>query len=286
MHAIEASDYKAAISMLGVHAVANEENLISAVISKFQNELDELERRYTSAPVNLLESLEKRIKDTKDKIKSIEDRIKSTDCCPIGFCEFTSESVRAVVPCCQNVFLLENILTALQRSSACPFCRQSISPNKLCIINPMGSNDNESGASSSNTQILSIEDKIYSSCEEGFTAVVKQIVSTNADAKILIFSQFDMFNYETILNRENIKCKVIQGSSDQISCTLNKFSNGDVQALMMNANHFGAGINLQMADHIIVVHRLTHDRYTQLVGRGQRPGRTGNLTVWNLQYCQ
>jgi hypothetical protein len=279
MTAIEANDFRSAVALLGADAVTDEEHLVSAVISRYKREVEELEKRYAEAPVNLLDSLQKRIVETNAKIASIAERIRSTECCPIGLCDLTPDTIRAVVPCCQNVFLFENLMTALKRTQKCPICRTDIVPRNLVVINPKG------GASTPTPPpATSVEDTVYTSGSGAFQAIVDTILARKRDARMLVFSEYEMYRYTSILAQRGITNKVIQGSTDHINSTLRKFASGEVQVLMMNASHFGAGINLQMADHIIVLHRMDPGKYTQLVGRGQRPGRAGPLTVWNLTH--
>jgi hypothetical protein len=47
---------------------------------------------------------------------------------------------------------------------------------------------------------------------------------------------------------------------------------------------FGAGLNLEVTTHIITMHEMKRDRYKQLIGRAQRPGRTTQLKVTNVRY--
>ena len=51
---------------------------------------------------------------------------------------------------------------------------------------------------------------------------------------------------------------------------------------MLNAKHFGAGMNLQCATDIIMYHRFTREMEEQIIGRGQRMGRQGTLNVYYL----
>ena len=53
---------------------------------------------------------------------------------------------------------------------------------------------------------------------------------------------------------------------------------------MLNAQFFGAGMNLQMATDIIMYHRFTKEMEEQIIGRAQRLGRSINepLNVYYL----
>jgi hypothetical protein len=51
---------------------------------------------------------------------------------------------------------------------------------------------------------------------------------------------------------------------------------------MLNAQHYGSGLNLQMATDIIIYHELDIELETQVIGRAQRLGRTTQLNVYYL----
>ena len=53
---------------------------------------------------------------------------------------------------------------------------------------------------------------------------------------------------------------------------------------MLNADFCAAGINLENATDIVFYHMMSTTKTTQIIGRGQRPGRTQALNVWKLCY--
>jgi SNF2 family DNA or RNA helicase len=54
--------------------------------------------------------------------------------------------------------------------------------------------------------------------------------------------------------------------------------------VLLNAKYFGAGLNLQFTDEIIIYHRMSKDLETQVIGRAQRLGRTESLKINYLCY--
>ena len=64
---------------------------------------------------------------------------------------------------------------------------------------------------------------------------------------------------------------------------IQKFKNGHIQVIFLNANFNGAGINLQETTDIIVFHEMENNLLTQIVGRANRIGRKIPL---NLHYLQ
>lgn len=282
MNALDANDTRAAVSMLGLDSVADEDNLIRAVMAKRKQELKDLRKMFATAPVSLLQGLEVRITEAERVVANIEERIRSADCCPIGLCDFTPQCVRAVVPCCHNTFLFLNIMSALQRQPLCPLCKASLNPRHLVVIDPGEKKAQAQAAPPPPPELPDVQ--THSSSLMAFQAVLQHIYLENPRARVLVFSDYDMHEYERALADMAIRSGELKGHTAHIGSTIARFEKGELQALTVSVRHFGAGLNLHMADHIVVVHRLNSDRYTQLIGRSQRPGRTGQLNVWRLQY--
>jgi hypothetical protein len=53
---------------------------------------------------------------------------------------------------------------------------------------------------------------------------------------------------------------------------------------LLNAKNYGSGLNLQMTTDIIIYHKMSKDLENQVIGRGQRLGRTDALNVHYLYY--
>ena len=60
------------------------------------------------------------------------------------------------------------------------------------------------------------------------------------------------------------------------------FARREAPVLLLNASHYGAGLNLEAASHVVLMHRMDADLETQVVGRAQRLGRTAPLRVVRL----
>ena len=103
---------------------------------------------------------------------------------------------------------------------------------------------------------------------------------------LLVFSEYDnSFNEITNeLTVNNINFTKLQGSSGRIQNIITKFSNNEIKVLLLNAKFFGAGLNLQMTSDIILFHRMAADLENQIIGRGQRMGRTSPLNIHYLCY--
>ena len=60
------------------------------------------------------------------------------------------------------------------------------------------------------------------------------------------------------------------------------YKNGDLDILLLNSEFCASGINLENSTDIVIYHAMNKDKTTQVIGRGQRPGRNGVLNVWKL----
>lgn len=282
--AVDASDYAAAINMLGCeHVSGTQETLVTAVIQRLERELRSIEASYATAPASVLQTLQARMAATQEKIRSVQDRIRSTDCCPIGFTEFTEESVRAVVPCCQNVFLLQNLVEWLRTNPRCPLCRTALQSSQLLVQHPKTAGDSSSSDEEGCRAVrrpAAPDEVCYPAAVDALKGVVDFVRRDNPSTRILVFSEYNMEGFSTAL--AGLRYRSLGGSSGGVANTIKDYNAGNVQVLLLNVRQFGAGINLELTDHIVVLHELEDDRYTQLVGRSQRPGRTGPLTVWKI----
>ena len=77
---------------------------------------------------------------------------------------------------------------------------------------------------------------------------------------------------------------MLKGSSNVLSKTINEYKNGDINVLLLDAENYGSGLNLEMTTDIIIYNNLGESLEKQVIGRGQRLGRKESLTVTYLQY--
>ena len=103
-------------------------------------------------------------------------------------------------------------------------------------------------------------------------------------AKILLFSNYvqTFENLKKKMTEEKITYSKLIGAGFVINKTLERFNNGEIRVLMLNAENYGSGLNLQMATDIIIYHELNSDLEKQVIGRAQRMGRYEPLNVYYL----
>jgi hypothetical protein len=287
---ISAGDISNAINELNIFGCENS-NIIDVVsfnlVKRLENEKMKLAYKETLNYSNnnekqkALEFQEKIVKDLEEKITMIKNRIDTTALDPITYEEI---EYPVITKCCQNKFeftsLFEymNLQIKKNKPVECPLCRKpGLSQQSLVYIKKpeLGHVPAESG------------DYLYQSHTkyENLAYLLKNKIPTTS--KILIMSEFqNSFNKDCINVLEDNKLKWMSIATPYVhtNTIIDKYKKGDVSILLMDARNFGAGINLENTEHIIVLHKMNTELEKQIIGRAQRLGRTSTLNVWKLEY--
>jgi len=111
------------------------------------------------------------------------------------------------------------------------------------------------------------------------------IISDSINKKILIFSNFNesFVTIKKYLEEKHINYLELRGTKEKRDNTIDLYKTGNVNVLLLNTIHSGAGLNLQETTDIIVYHRLHDYQKTQVLGRANRIGRKMNLNVHYLE---
>lgn len=272
---LNAGNIKEAITRLNCN-IDTEDNIINVLTSttekRLHNKQKELEYQKSihvadqRAHNETIKKIETEIQSLETRLQSIKDRIKAfeNENCPICLSDFTSP---AVVPCCGNIFCLQ-CLTMVRNK--CPMCRTPFTLQQLHII------DNEADTKQK------LKEKKLLSKKENLINIIKK----KENGRFLVFSNYDATNdnIATFLSEAGIKFSKLVGSHYVVDNTIEKFSNGDVKVLILNARNYGSGLNLQMATDIVIYHELDKEVETQVIGRSQRMGRVLPLNVYYLLY--
>lgn len=220
-----------------------------------------------------LEKIQKKIDEMKASIEGVEERVKITadSMCPI--CRDTLTQPIGNTCCCKNMFCFECITSYFTSSGGklgeCPCCRAKIGLKGVTIIS-------DSVAPKSNIQK-------YITKEDMFIDVLCQKNMPLAK-KWLVFSSFDATFNGIIeqLDKQGVRYSKLYGNVQHIQRVINEFREGTIQVLLLNAVHFGMGLNLEMATDILIYHKMSIETEKQVIGRAQRPGRSSPLNVHYL----
>jgi hypothetical protein len=235
---------------------------MTATISKLKRSIKEAD--------NKVKEYEERLAKYTTQSKHIEERVSGLKdkTCPICVSAFTNP---VITPCCQNPFCLQCLtMCATQSNIECPMCRGNIQLKDLTVVtNDISKNEEED----------EMDAPLPTKLE-----MLEKLVKENPEGKILIFSEYkislDMIS--SMLGKNSISYKRLKGSGGVIKNIIAKFKSGETRVLLLNAKHYGVGLNLQMCSHIVLFHRMEKDMEKQIIGRGQRDGRTTQLEVMYL----
>lgn len=114
-------------------------------------------------------------------------------------------------------------------------------------------------------------------------------ICRNNTKKTIIFSTYPrvITRIADHLKEEGIPFATFEGGTaeqmakDQLAFT----SSQDVNLLLMHSETVSCGSNLQATERILFTHATPKAMRDQVIGRGQRPGRTGPLTVTDVYYA-
>ena len=208
--------------------------------------------------------LEYKIISLKERISNVKDKT-----CPICISTVVNP---CLTDCCKNIFCMACYLQSLEYSNhKCPHCRatnRQIS-NVTLIHNELASTQPDE----TNTLPKKSEELI-------------RIINSKPEGRFLVFSEYNntFRNILTLLNENDIQYNKLSGSSGRITNIIRDYTENKTKVLLLNAKHYGSGLNLQMTTDIIIYHKMSADLENQVIGRGQRLGRTGTLHVHYLYY--
>ena len=289
---ISAGDISSALIHLNVFG-CKENNIIDVVsfnlVKKLENEKNQLTMKNTYNFVNQtekqksIEKTENNIKELEEKINFIKSRIETTELDPISYEEI---KYPVITKCCQNkfefttIFEYINLQIKKKKPVECPMCRTTgLSLNSLVYLKDADEAQQEVKTESS--EYVFEDNSKYQNLDYLLQNKIEQ------NSKIMIMSEFEnSFSKDCfdILDKHNKKYMSISTPYVQVENIIKKYKNNEISVLLMNARNFGAGINLENTDDIIVLHKMNHELEKQVIGRAQRLGRIGQLRVWKLNY--
>lgn len=290
-----AGDVKGALEFY-TGEISTESNIIKAVagtlmanIRNLQIDYDAAEKKMYASDYlrkNTLTNIEKRIEDLRKKIKCIEERVIENDMCNICY---NDPDNKIVTKCCQNVFCFQCIgMWFGELHNTCPMCNNPVTKEDFILLR----NDTLSPT----LEIVKEDEEeqyVFNNSDDKPQNLKVLLQKRNAEnkkderkAKYLIFSSYDASfnNIKEALESQKMNCEQVKGSSAQVSGVVERYKNGDLDMLLLNARHFGAGLNLENTTDLIIYHSMDKDLEYQMVGRAQRPGRTCPLNIWYLCY--
>ena len=269
---LHAGDIQGALQNLGVQ-VRTGATLPEAVTSLKEKELARLRRRLVfkegeeyntpAERVLVLTNIQKKIHACEKDIQAIKKRIEEVSKGSCAIC-FEVPKNSCVPPCCARPFCGECILRWMTLHANCPLCRSQLHTSQLVSL---GTSDKEG------SQTLSKH------------VTVLQLLEDNPNGYFLIFSRYD--NSFISLKRDieealSYKTSTLEGNKDVVGKVLSEFEKKTIKVLFLNSKTMGAGMNLQTATHVILLHKMMIEEERQIIGRAYRMGRVEPLHVYQL----
>lgn len=170
-----------------------------------------------------------------------------------------------LLSCCQNIFCDQCV------STECPICRDY--QFTRCPVNCSECFDEKDQFPDEEPQRMH---KV---------AQMMNIVGDASNKKILIFSNYnETFNViKKRLDDRKLHYLELKGTKEKRDNTIDLYKTGNVNILLLNTIHSGAGLNLQETTDIILFHRIHEYQKIQVIGRANRIGRKVPLNVHYLE---
>ena len=219
------------------------------------NELESRQRR--------LESIEQEISDLNNKLSHTKKRCMDAKVCPICFDSIENP---AMAKCCGASFCMRCITQALvSTNQTCPMCRSHVSLREdLFIV-----------GAPAERQIKCLPTKYE---------VLLDLIKKKPDGKFLVFSSNYLIFKELaeMLKKNEINSEQIIGTGQRINNIINNYVKKKLNVLLLNAQYYGSGLNLENTTDLVFMHRMSKELEKQVIGRAQRYGRNSKLNVYYL----
>jgi SNF2 family DNA or RNA helicase len=293
MSALNAGDLSTALQYVNPSNRTTEDHIIQALINKYTMHIRNLDIQLAAAEsmeyssdlqrTTEITRIRTRKQDLERKIESIRERIRTSNTCTICFDEMNNKTV---VPCCSNSFCFECISRWLtsNRIGSCPMCK--FTPLGLPMLMVVSAEEAAGSSVAIERPVPGVAD--VSDDKDKLQNLEAILLSRRAagNAKFLICSSFDnsLSNIIPILDRVGIRYSMLRGNHMTINKTVQNYKTGSVDALLINAQQYGSGLNLENTTDLIMFHKFDTVMEKQVVGRAQRYGREQPLKTWYLLY--
>ena len=213
-----------------------------------------------------------------DKLANIHKKIEKYDLC-VGCLDKFEDTKRTRTFCCQHDMCSKCIDNWYNKTLYCPYCRSKVEQTRHTLVSVgCGSVGCGSQPAATNQISATSRDKIN---------MLLHLLRNQTGRKIIIFSDYSkIFNtITTLLNENGMRYVELDGGNVKaLDKILHEYKFGGARVLMLNSAFYGCGMNLENTSDIIFFHKTDRIMYDQVIGRAQRPGRSGRLSVHNLLY--
>lgn len=269
-------------STIDMYRNNTEDNIVISILSQYTRDLlnaqsvlaltkNELMYENSVERDEAIDAAAKHVASCERKKQDIEHRIRSTNTCMICFDELNKKTI---VECCKSSFCFSCISKWMLQKEDCPNCRSALVAKQFFVVQSIDINPGS---------LLNEETGPNYSKMENLKRILKQY---GKNGKFLICSNFDKLfvQIDIVLKELQLESKTIDENCNTIAYNVKLYKEGSVNALMINPENAGCGLNLENTTDIIILQKLPKTVEQQLIGRAQRYGRNSSLRVWILQH--
>jgi SNF2 family DNA or RNA helicase len=285
LEALHAGDVAGALTALGLEA-SSKESIVEAVTAGLRHDIEQAEKllafKHTmdySSPAAKADGIaraEAKVTGLKEKLAALEARVSGmeSELCPICY---DAPHTPTLTPCCRQTFCLACICECVAKKPTCPLCRVAIkSVKELLVVGAGAGGSGGAGGGDAEAEGPSTKG----------AALLQLLSGIGPTDRYLVFSAHEASfkGLREVLATRGIKCELLMGTAARIQRLRKQFADGKVQVLCMNARHVGAGLNLEMATHVVLYHKMNVELERQVIGRALRFERAAELKVIHLAH--
>lgn len=299
IESLNAGDVTSALAQVSSSNKNTEENIVTAILDKFQRQVHSLDNRIAfaaGAPADTFENesertaevarLRKRMEDIAQRMKSIKERISESETCCICY---DAMQHKTITPCCSNAYCFKCINMWLAHKNFCPLCKTALTSKSLMVVQdaaPLapalapvdGGAEAELQTSERNDKVKNLEIILKSRRAES--------AQSGQACKFLIFASYEntFASIVRVLDKLGISYAYLKGNHDVVKNAVKRYKQGPLDALLVNTKNYGSGLNLENTSDLLLFHKFDSEIEKQVIGRANRMGRTSPLKVWYLLY--
>ena len=270
---IEAGNIDGAIIALGGTRTSN---IFELIKQRKMEEMEEVKAKINIASIrNDLDRLEDWTEQKKRLDRQIEEIDSKFSEMLRSNCQICLEPIKDPVmePSCQNIFCGFCLIEWLKNKLSCPLCRADIDPKDLICIKDKCE------------QTVIDEMEMPPARKTKQEKLLEIIEGKGPGEKVLIFSNNERsFNsISKCLEEKSQMYEQIKGTLSHQKNILERYKEKDLNILLLHCVQNGAGLNLQVTDHIILYHEMPAYVQNQIIGRANRIGRKRPVKIHHLK---
>lgn len=271
-------------SDLMVEAQRNRLGELQSSLQQLQGNLEEVERVRQSSPDVLvgvlnhrhtqisqeIQSAENSLRAVQRSLQFLESSLQSTDPCSICL-----DGVTTMITQCGHKFCQPCLQRALHERPSCPTCRARVELDRCIRFAPERIPDAAPD---------------YGSRFKALLTYVQQTKADDNSAQFVVFSEWDkeLKKQATLLSEAGLKCAQIKGNTATCTHHVQQFKAREMDVLFLSLQSMASGLNLETANHVIILTPLGEpfERADQIerqaIGRCHRVGQTRLVHVRHI----